>query len=86
MRQRGVVLHHEHRIGFVIIRDEFGNNTVVKLLTGSDIERGDVISGFLHGEGDETLHNETQDISFEVHIQGHGLSEEATILMIQKAH
>jgi hypothetical protein len=42
MNQRGVVLHHEHRIGYVIIRDEFGNHTVVKLLTGSDIERGDM--------------------------------------------
>ncbi|GEM_PF-1140580 len=86
MRQRGVVLHHEHRIGYVIIRDEFGNHTVVKLLTGNDIERGDIIIGFLHSEGDQTFHNETQDVSLEVQIQGHGLSEEATIHMIQKAH
>lgn len=86
MRQRGVVLHHEHRIGYVIIRDEFGNHTVVKLLAGSDIERGDIIIGSLHGDGDETFHNETQDVSLDVHIQGHGLSEDATIQMIQKAH
>lgn len=86
MRMRGVVLHHEHRIGFVIIRDEYNNFTVVKLLGSDNIERGDIVVGVLHGEGDETFHNETQDVAFPVHIQGHGLSQEATIQMIQQSH
>ncbi len=80
---RGVVVHHEHRIGYIVIRDQFGEFTVAELSGGYEVVKGDIIEGNIHSEGDETLYNLTQAEHQKVYVQGHGMSEQASIRMIQ---
>ncbi|AMO49071.1 hypothetical protein GA0061071_111131 [Kosakonia oryzendophytica] len=83
---KGTVVHHEHRIGFIVIRDEKGEFTIAELLGKYDVEMGDVVSGNLHASGDEALFNQTQDEAMEVSIKGHGLSEQDAISMLLRTH
>lgn len=80
---RGVIVHHEHRIGYIVIRDPMGEFTVAELLGGYDVEKGHVISGDLHSLGSETFFNETEDEDIDVFVQGCGMSEQQSILMIR---
>ncbi len=80
---RGVVVHHEHRIGFIVIRDPFGEFTIAELVGGYEVEKGHVISGELHALGCETFINETEDEELDVIVQGHGMTEQQSIRMIQ---
>lgn len=80
---RGVVVHHEHRIGFIVIRDPLGEFTIVELVGGYEVEKGHVISGELHALGSETFINETEDEELDVIVQGHGMTEQQSIRMIQ---
>lgn len=80
---RGVVVHHEHRIGYIVIRDQIGEFTVAELLGGYDVERGHVITGNLHSLGSETFYNETESEELDVIVQNHGMSEQQSIQMIQ---
>lgn len=80
---RGVVVHHEQRIGYIVIRDQIGEFTVAELLGGYDVEKGHVISGELHSLGGETFVNETEEEEIEVFVQGYGMSEHQSILMIR---
>ncbi|MGV2879417.1 hypothetical protein D9O29_01575 [Pantoea vagans] len=81
---RGVVVHHEHRIGYIVIRDPMGEYTVAELMGGYDVEKGHVISGDLHSHAGETFINESKDEEIEVFVQGYGMTEQQSILMIQK--
>ncbi|CAI8701731.1 hypothetical protein [Kosakonia sp. YIM B13611] len=83
---KGTVVHHEHRIGFIVIRDEKGEFAVAELLGSYDVERGDVVSGELQTSGGGTLFNETQDESMDVFMKGHGLSEQDAISYILRTH
>lgn len=83
---RGVVVHHEHRIGYIVIRDQIGEFTVAELLGGYDVERGHVITGNLHSLGSETFYNETESEELDVIVQNHGMSEQQSIQMIRNTH
>ncbi|MGY5957430.1 hypothetical protein ACUY4R_001619 [Kosakonia sp. BK9b] len=83
---KGTVVHHEHRIGFIVIRDEKGKFAIAELLGKYDVEMGDVLSGNLQSSGGETLFNQTQDESMEVFIKGYGLSEQDAISMLLRTH
>ncbi|WP_312685759.1 hypothetical protein [Kosakonia sp.] len=83
---KGTVVHHEHRIGFIVIRDEKGEFAIAELLGKYDVEMGDVLSGNLQSSGGETLFNQTQDESMEVFIKGYGLSEQDAISMLLRTH
>nr|WP_072012251.1 hypothetical protein [Rahnella sp. WP5] len=80
---RGVVVHHEHRIGFIVIRDSIGEFTVAELLGEYDVEKGQIISGALHVLGSETFINETEGEELSVFIQAYGMTERQSIRMIQ---
>ena len=80
---RGVVVHHEHRIGYIVIRDQIGEFTVAELLGGYDVERGHVITGNLHSLGSETFYNETESEELDVIVQNNGMSEQQSIQMLR---
>lgn len=80
---RGVVVHHEHRIGYIVIRDQIGEFTVAELLGGYEVERGHVITGNFHSLGSETFYNETESEELDVIVQNHGMSEQQSIQMIR---
>lgn len=80
---RGVVVHHAHRIGYIVIRDAVGEFTVAELIGGYDVEKGHVISGNLHSHGGETFINETMNEKIDVTVQGHGMSEQQSIHLIR---
>jgi hypothetical protein len=80
---RGIVVHHERRIGYIVIRDAMGEFTVAELLGGYDVEKGHIIDGNLHSDGAESLYSQTEQEHLDVIIQGHGMSEQASIRMIQ---
>jgi hypothetical protein len=61
-----------------------GEFTVAELLGGYDVEKGHVISGDLHCLGGETFFNETEDEDIDVYVQGFGMSEQQSILMIRR--
>jgi len=86
VHMKGNVVHHEHRIGFIVIRDENGEFAVAELLGSYDVERGDVVSGELQTSGGGTLFNETQDESMDVFMKGYGLSEQDAISYILRTH
>lgn len=79
----GVVVHYERRIGYIVIRDLIGEFTVAELLGGYDVAEGHIISGKLHILGGETLMNETEDQAIEVFVQGYGMSEQQSNLMLR---
>lgn len=83
---KGTVVHHEHRIGYIIIRDEKDEFAIAELLGNYDVERGDIVSGNLHTNGNETLHNQTQDEAMAVVVKGYGLSEQDAIGLILRTH
>ncbi|OAT23532.1 hypothetical protein M977_00441 [Buttiauxella gaviniae ATCC 51604] len=80
---RGTVVHHEKRIGYIVIRDPMGEFTVAELLGGYDVEKGHVISGDLHSLGGETFTNETEEEEIDVFVQSYGMSEQQSIRLIQ---
>lgn len=80
---RGIVVHHEHRIGYIVIRDPSGEFTIAELLGGYDIEKGHVISGNLHCLGSEKLHSETNNENIDVIVQSYGLTEQQAIHLIR---
>lgn len=79
----GVVVHYERRIGYIVIRDVIGEFTVAELLGGYDVAEGHIVSGKLHSLGAETLMNETEDQAIEVFVQGYGMSEQQSTLMLR---
>ncbi|THB84078.1 hypothetical protein [Pantoea agglomerans] len=81
---RGVVVHHERRNGYIVIRDQIGEFTVAELLGGYDVEKGHAITGELHNLGGETFMNESKEEEIEVFVQGYGMTEQQSILMLQK--
>ncbi len=83
---KGTVVHHEHRNGFIVIRDEKGAFAIAELQGDQDVEMGDVVSGDLQTSGGATLFNHTQDESMDVLIKGVGLSEQDAISQILSAH
>ncbi|MEI9698927.1 hypothetical protein V5094_13710 [Moellerella wisconsensis] len=80
---KGLVVHHEYRIGFIVIQDSDGEYTVAELQGGYDVEKGHIIRGNLDTEGDEIFYNETTGESISVIVQGTGMSEQQSIRMIQ---
>ncbi len=83
---KGTVVHHEHRIGFIVIRDDKGQFAIAELLGNYDVEMGDIVSGNLHTNGGETLLNQTQNEAMEVFVKGFGLSEQDAISMLLRTH
>ncbi|WLI77092.1 hypothetical protein Q5705_00545 [Kosakonia sp. H02] len=83
---KGTVIHHEHRIGFIVIRDEKGEFAIAELIGSCDVERGDVVSGNIHTSGGAALFNETQEESMDVFIKEYGLSEQDAISLILRTH
>jgi hypothetical protein len=83
---KGTVVHHEHRIGFLVIRDDKGEFALAELLGNYDVEMGDIVSGNLHTNGKETLFNQTQNEAMEVSVKGYGLSEQDAISMLLRTH
>ncbi|WP_039058141.1 hypothetical protein [Enterobacter sp. Bisph1] len=83
---KGTVVHHEHRNGFIVIRDENGAFAIASLQGDYDVERGDIVSGALQTSSDATLFNHTQDVSMEVLITAIGLSEQDAISQILGTH
>ncbi|ACS85957.1 MULTISPECIES: hypothetical protein [Musicola] len=81
---RGIVVHHEHRIGFIVIRDPDGAFIVAKLKENYDIERGDAVSGELHTAGHTVLLNETNGEEIPADIQQGTMTEEEAINLIVK--
>ncbi|MGM3172666.1 hypothetical protein [Dickeya lacustris] len=81
---RGIVVHHEHRIGFVVIRDPNEGFIVAKLLGVYEVERGDAITGDFKTVGNATLLNETNNQEINVEIQNTDMTEEAAINLIVK--
>ncbi|AUQ25397.1 hypothetical protein [Dickeya zeae] len=81
---RGVVVHHEHRIGLIVIRDPEERFIVAKLLDIYEVERGDTVTGDFHTVGNTTLFNETSNQDIQVEIQSTDMTEEAAINMIVK--
>ncbi len=81
---RGVVVHHEHRIGLIVIRDPEERFIVAKLLDIYEVERGDTVTGDFHTVGNTTLSNETSNQDIQVEIQSTDMTEEAAIDMIVK--
>ncbi|SLM63210.1 MULTISPECIES: hypothetical protein [Dickeya] len=81
---RGIVVHHEHRIGFVVIRDPNEGFIVAKLLGVYEVERGDAITGDFKTVGNATLFNETSNQEINVEIQNTDMTEEAAINLIVK--
>lgn len=80
----GVVVLHEHRIGFIVLRDEAGDFAVAELLTSDDIERGDVINGEFAVPGSGKFLNKANNEELELSIHGSGMSESEAIRLIQK--
>lgn len=83
IHMHGVVVHYERRIGYIVIRDVIGEFTVAELLGGYDIAEGHIVSGELHCLGGETLMDETEEQAIEVFVQGYGMSEQQSILMLR---
>lgn len=79
---KGTVVHHEHRTGFIIIRDEMGEFVIAQLTEKYDVERGDVVSGNLHASGNESFLNQTQNEPMRVFVKGFGLTEQNAITMM----
>lgn len=83
---KGTVVHHEHRIGCIVIRDEMGEFALAELDGKYDIERGDILCGNLHTHGSEIFLNETQNESMALVVKGYGLSEQDAITMLMAGH
>ncbi|EJD6474877.1 hypothetical protein ACUBYX_002157 [Providencia rettgeri] len=81
---KGVIVHIEHRIGWVAIRDEIGEITIAELIGGYDVEKGNIITGNLHSEGGETFYNLSTDEELDVYVEYIHLTEVQAILAIQK--
>ncbi|ANE77238.1 hypothetical protein [Dickeya solani] len=81
---RGIVVHHEHRIGFIVIRDPEDGFIVAKLLDIYEVERGDAITGDFQIVGNTTLFNETSSQDIHVEIQNTDMTEDAAIELIVK--
>ncbi|CDH24364.1 hypothetical protein [Xenorhabdus bovienii] len=80
---RGVVVHHEHRIKFITIRNSRGEFILAELLGGYLVENGDVISGSIEYLGSQALLNETKNQQIHVFVQDIGLTEKQAIRRIQ---
>ncbi|ACT07109.1 MULTISPECIES: hypothetical protein [Dickeya] len=81
---RGIVVHHEHRIGCIVIRDPEERFIVAKLLDIYEVERGDAITGDFHTVGKTTLFNEVSNQDIDVEILSTDMTEDAAIELIVK--
>ncbi|WJV55629.1 hypothetical protein PCO82_11955 [Pectobacteriaceae bacterium CE90] len=81
---RGIVVHHEHRIGFIVIRELEGGVIVARLNGNYVAERGDAISGDLNVTGNTVLLNETNGQTLSVEIQDGIVTEKDAIELIVK--
>lgn len=81
---KGTIVHVEHRIGWIAIRDVRGEITIAELLGGYDVEKGHIISGNLHMLGSETFVNHSTEEKLSVFVEYTRLSERQAISAIQK--
>ncbi len=78
-----VVVLHEHRIGFIVLRDEDGGFIVAELQSSDDIQRGDIISGVFDVAQTQTYKNKANEDDVDLLIHGIGMTEEDAIKFIQ---
>lgn len=81
---RGLIVHVEHRIGWIAIRDERGEITIAEVLGGYNVEQGLVISGNLHTHGGEVFLNQTTSERMDVVVEYIGLNDHQAIAAIQR--
>ncbi|EBU8673088.1 hypothetical protein NAK90_005601 [Salmonella enterica] len=81
---RGVIVHVEHRIGWIAIRDDRGEITIAEVLGSHDVEKGHVISGNLHTHGGEVFLNQTTSERMDVMVEYVGLNDRQAIAAIQR--
>ncbi|KEA52782.1 hypothetical protein DT73_11870 [Mangrovibacter sp. MFB070] len=78
-----VVVLHEHRIGFIVLRDEDGGFIVAELQSSDDIQRGDIISGVFDVSQTQTFKNKANEDEVDLLVHGTGMTEEDAIKFIQ---
>lgn len=81
---RGKIVHVEHRISWIAIRDERGAITIAEIIGGYDVEKGHIISGNLHSLGSEVFHNLTTSEEMDVMVEYIGLTDNQAIAAIQR--
>lgn len=81
---RGKIVHVEHRIGWIAIRDERGTITIAEIIGGYDVEKGHIISGNLHSLGSEVFLNLTTSEEMDVMVEYIGLTDNQAIAAIQR--
>ncbi|EEU5471254.1 hypothetical protein IT006_003301 [Escherichia coli] len=81
---RGKIVHVEHRIGWIAIRDDRGAITIAEIIGGYDVEKGHIISGNLHSLGSEVFHNLTTSEEMDVMVEYIGLTDNQAIAAIQR--
>ncbi|MNL01697.1 hypothetical protein D3C87_1221760 [compost metagenome] len=79
---RGVVIHVEHRIGWIAIRDHHDEITIAEILGGYNVERDHVIIGNLHSLG--VCFNQTTNKSMHVMVEYIRLTARQSIAAIQR--
>ncbi len=77
---RGKIVHVEHRIGWIAIRDD----PIAEIIGGYDVEKGHIISGNLHSLGSEVFHNLTTSEEMDVMVEYIGLTDNQAIAAIQR--
>lgn len=80
----GVVIHVEHRIGWIAIRDYRGEITIAEILGGYHVEREHVIVGNLHSLGSAVFLNQTTNKKMHVMVEYIGLTARQSIAAIQR--
>lgn len=81
---RGVIVHVEHRIGWIAIRDNIGEITIAEILGGYDVEKGHVVSGNLRTLGSEVFINQATSERMDVMVEYIGLNDRQAIAAIQR--
>lgn len=66
---QGTVVHHEYRIGYIVIRDNMNEYTVAELINGDVAQKGDIVEGNLRVHGDAVLYNLTKGELLQVYIK-----------------
>ncbi|MBL5899961.1 hypothetical protein I7V27_13620 [Lelliottia amnigena] len=79
----GKIVHIEHRIGWIAIRDDRGEITIAELLGGYNVEIGNVVSGDLHTCGGSSFFNRSTNEELSVMVQYVGLNDQQAIRAIQ---
>ncbi|MDN8599043.1 hypothetical protein Q0A17_06390 [Citrobacter sp. S2-9] len=80
----GKIVHIEHRIGWIAIRDDHGEITIAELLGGYSVEKGNVISGDLHTCGGSTFYNRSTGEELSVMVEYVGLNDQQAVAAIQR--